>query len=337
MNNSDLLHALKRDWIILRTNPPSNIGTVKIPTLDLDLSLDSGAPKLALTEDGLERLLIPVAKETVLEDNTSGRGIGVFLLDLISSDKKKTFIDLRCLDSRHSDTFMIVVSEIMACIKEGSPPQIAVRDVLNDFRELLRKERTALSREKLLGLIGELTFLCEISNYNPEVIWGWTGPKGTIHDFDFPDVNVEIKSSLRRHGRVARIHGFEQLCPKEANSLFLAHQVFEAGSTSDLTISRLFDRLKQRSVNLHHLSSLLKLTGVEDPNSEELNKEGFRLINRSIYRVTNDFPGITHRSFVTGSPPSGVINCTYDLDLEAAAQFELHEYEVTDLFRQIAS
>ena len=331
MNRSEVLKALEQDWIVLKSESPGVIGSLEFPSLDLDLDFGHGPLRLALTENNLERFLIPVASHTKLYGNIEGHGVGVSIQSFLNSGRTCDFIDIRCLDSRLSGVFITVVFEIIRRLVDGNAPVTAVMNVLNEFRQLLRQKSSSLTDKQLLGLIGELSYLNELSAHSQDAFLGWTGPKGTIHDFTFENIAIEVKSSLKRHGKLATINGFDQLDNSNVVKLLLVYQVFEEGSPSDLTLSSILESLERKGVPESEMLAILARLGIDDPYSPSLNTKSFKLLNRTIYDVEEGFPRIIPSSFQDSILPPGIVNCSYDVDLETATRFVVDEQAIHEL------
>lgn len=88
-----------------------------------------------------------------------------------------------------------------------------------------------LSAEQMCGLFGELWFL---------LIWllprgirrvqNRVGPTGARHDFSWPTITVEAKTTQSARGHVHRISGLDQLDPPCGGDLFLFSLRMREGS-----------------------------------------------------------------------------------------------------------
>jgi len=112
----------------------------------------------------------------------------------------------------------------------------AVDVLLVGMRDLLRRQ-TALSRDKEVGLLGELIVLLNLIEQigTEEALAAWLGASGEEHDFSFPTVDLEVKtttSETRSHW----ISSLTQLVPKLNRDLHLA-SILVTASNADVARS----------------------------------------------------------------------------------------------------
>lgn len=104
---------------------------------------------------------------------------------------------------------------------DGQIPAKAISDTLRAWAALVR-QRTLLSAERQVGLLGELLFFKRIAE---KVGWdaaaaSWLGPDSEEHDFSLSRVDVEVKTT-RNERRIHQIESLTQLRPKLKRPLLL--------------------------------------------------------------------------------------------------------------------
>jgi hypothetical protein len=110
-------------------------------------------------------------------------------------------------------------------------PLAALEETLEVWGRLLAR-RARLSREKEIGLVGELLLLHALATtWTPaQAVASWRGPTGEEHDFGLPTLDLEVKtttSERRRHW----INTATQLVPSPDRELWLTSiQITGAGA-----------------------------------------------------------------------------------------------------------
>jgi hypothetical protein len=115
--------------------------------------------------------------------------------------------------------FACGVADRVQVLHESLPTAVDV--MLVGMRDLLRR-RTVLSREKEVGLLGELLVLRQlIGQLGCEpALAAWLGAVGEEHDFSLPEVDLEVKTTTSE-SRCHWITTLTQLVPKPGRSLRL--------------------------------------------------------------------------------------------------------------------
>lgn len=111
-----------------------------------------------------------------------------------------------------------LVADVIGRLADGENDALSALDAsLGDFEALLAKT-TEMSREKAIGLFGELMVLQEILRSGTCGVASWIGSNRESHDFRMTDRELEVKTTLA-NTRKHYIHGLNQLTPTPGHRL----------------------------------------------------------------------------------------------------------------------
>lgn len=190
------------------------------------------------------------------------------------------------------------------------------------WKSFLSSRSHHLSAEEVRGLFCELSFLLELINRasnSTEAVEAWLGPERSHQDFIFGNKAVEIKSLSGTERSKVRISSEDQL-ESLNDELFL--RIYRLSSLSAA--------LGSQSLNEIVIAVQTRLDEDEaiDAFNRKLVAQGYaplpgydlpKLVITDVksYRVEDDFPRL-----VRAQLPDGVDRITYDIRLEAIADFE---------------
>jgi hypothetical protein len=193
-----------------------------------------------------------------------------------------------------------------------------VKSTLDDWRALFRGDPKALSRESLIGLLGELEVLTNLARQEPiAALESWVGPSKALHDFALNGTSLEVKATSSQDASRVTISSLDQLDPHSANLLYLAvvhlHEE-NAAPTIDDRLRALIDmgvpsyKLIQKVADYGHIFE----SGI---NNQAL----YALREIRYWQVTDAFPGL-RRSDLSESRLAGVEHVKYDLLLASVGE-----------------
>ena len=114
--------------------------------------------------------------------------------------------------------FAVAVSERLLSEKRSALDAVTIE--LECFDDLLA-ERPVLSRERQIGLLGELLFLDRLIQCGGvQMLDGWVGPQNEPHDFRFDMREFEVKTTIAPR-RIHIVNGTEQLIASKDCTLFI--------------------------------------------------------------------------------------------------------------------
>jgi len=186
------------------------------------------------------------------------------------------------------------------------------------WQAFMRPDRSHLTSEEELGLMGELSCLENLITAGVAedvVLSSWVGPDGGIQDFHIGSGAIEVKSTLSQDGFIAKIQSLDQLDDGQRNPMFVIGCRFslsEHGETLPMRVERILTNI----INSQHVADrftlLLLRAGYHKSHAEHYFR---KFTNPEIYiwLVTDAFPRLTQ-----GTVPAGVRSASYSIDLMQA-------------------
>jgi len=146
-------------------------------------------------------------------------------------DTQSRTLTVTCSEPELHRYFYTYICHALEAIREQhQPPVVAFRESWTRTRELL-EQQVVLSRDKQLGLLGELILLSLIAETHRRE-WGvaldsWHRDAQAEHDFAFGSTDVEVKTTSKE-ARVHLIGSLNQLRASPGRRLFLLSLQFSA-------------------------------------------------------------------------------------------------------------
>jgi hypothetical protein len=242
-------------------------------------------------------------------------------------DRRLQTLNVTCSEPELHKYFYAYVCHALELIREQRQPAVlAFRESWVRTRELL-EQQIVLSRDKQLGLLGELVFLSLVAERHAGG-WGaafdsWHRDANAEHDFAFGTADVEVKTTSKE-ARVHMIGSLDQLRASPGRNLFLLSLQFSAapphadGSVSlNEKINEIFGALQARADLSSRFRERLARAGW---NEEHRTHYDHRVIQRSspkIIQVDDKFPRLTPEN-LTGLPNELIIrirSVVYSIDV----------------------
>ena len=269
-----------------------------------------------------------IPKEFISEfytDKTSGLSV-TFKDDY--ADKVRVIISLE--DEKFSDLFIILANDLIELIlnnKDKKKILIKLSNRLNKWKEFLKESKSSnLTKEALIGLVGELIILNQLLKFDPsiETLLAWKGPFGNKNDFIKKNKSMEVKTSIEKTKHTVRISSEFQLDTNEIEFLKLVVVKLDSElpdgkgfNLSDLVT----DILKDKDAEWQGIFKMvIKLAGCSFDNKDLYSTKRFLVNQINIYDVLEDFPKIC------GSELSvNLSDVKYDLNLNGLEKFLLNK------------
>jgi hypothetical protein len=227
-------------------------------------------------------------------------------------DGVKTSLDVASTDPSLTPTFLSLVGEMLSRVDETQDPCIdELMRVLSSWREALSREKRTLSRQRLIGLFGELTVLAHLVEIDPaKAKSAWRGRAGYRYDF-FSSNALEVKAYTGTDSPSVEIHGAHQLDPPVGGSLHLFTLRLEESPQGE-TIADLIERIEALGLPR---GLLFDRSTDESPISVD-DTVAFVVAEERLFHVGPAFPGI--RASILGAKALiAVSRLRYSLLLDA--------------------
>ncbi|MFN7042531.1 MAG: PD-(D/E)XK motif protein [Acidovorax temperans] len=251
-------------------------------------------------------------------------GQGFVVSRLESDGEGLTWLALTRSTYGSTELFAAMVADVAHAMdaERGSDEKRLLRIFLGRIRawqEFMRKGVQTLSAEAEIGLVGELTLLRSFIDAGVPLviaIESWVGPLDGVRDFEIGTGAIEVKTTISATGFPARIGSLEQLDDSERQPLFLAGVRLRQGETGqDLpeVVADIRDIAAGEAEATRLLNDRLIAYGYLDAHADRYIRR-FTLVETRVIEVKGSFPRLT-----PGNVPLGVIEATYQIDLEKVA------------------
>jgi hypothetical protein len=216
--------------------------------------------------------------------------------------------------------FMLVFADKVQIDKIN--PYDAFYTNINRWKELI-SQKTLLSQEKLLGLIGELWLLKRlIEKLGVKSLTSWVGPFGEAHDFRLNNNEIEVKST-RGEKREHIINGANQLTASPNKSLYLLSLIFSrSGNAEEYSLLSLVLECKvllEGNYDYYNKFNRI-LTNVFGINDDHLKlyTEKFQFRRQPALIPIEICPRISEEKFnlLFTNDPNRIIDLNYKIDVE---------------------
>lgn len=237
---------------------------------------------------------------------------------LLHGGTRRNYLDVCCTRPDLRAVFARLAADLVSeAAKAGDDAGSRCAALLDGWRDLFGTMSGTFGRLQAVGLLGELIVLRELSKHETSAIVTWTGPMGGIHDFRHGTKAIEVKATLRRHGRFHTISSLEQLAIPPSGRLAFVSIRLEPVPRGPLSIAGLLRDLTAAGVSASDLAQGVEDAGLKLGSSPELEHECFEQREFALYEVGDDFPRIVPGSFVADALPRGVVALRYDIDISS--------------------
>lgn len=215
-----------------------------------------------------------------------------------------------------------LIVDVLSRVSEGESDCLKALGLsLADFEALLSSFEQ-MTREKVVGLFGEIWVLHSLISQQLATWNCWTGAERQTHDFRIGSVDLEVKTTtanVRRHV----IHGLNQLSCAPGRSLYLISIRLGSGGTNageslNGLIASVRSVLHSNSSGLKSFENSLAEAGY-DPSHSECSVPYVHMAPPMAIMVGTDFPELSH-VWLTGvlgeAPAARIRNVELTLDLE---------------------
>lgn len=219
------------------------------------------------------------------------------------------------------DLFAAVCSDCLRAVIRGEDE--AEDDLLSVFaarlsawRAFLRDQTGALSRNEMIGIIGELLLFGQLLDIGADAPRAWKAPDDGLHDFENAGHSIEVKTSLGG-ARLLHISTLDQLDDAGLTSLHVAHVRLVEASDGE-TLADIADRIETQLSGERARSAFrnaLLRRGLA-PGADDLGPR-VRTAGTDFYAVREGFPRLRR-----GEVALGIADATYQLEVRALTGFQ---------------
>jgi hypothetical protein len=259
-------------------------------------------------------------RPTKTRANKTSRGL-ITQVEAVTVDSRAcTVLSIKLGDDEFAEPFSAfadLLVEDLYSDKSLTGNKLEVETKIGKWVDFFSLSKNQVSRESVLGLIGELHFIDQWLDQKSVSYKSWTGPIGESKDFRGPNLDVEVKVSGSRSGPlVHKISSLDQLQPSESRPLFLFSLRVSLGVNNKRSLEELISRVRENAIFCRDLSAasylaeaLSKFKVLEDiPKAYSR----FEILDEKFFLVHEEFPRIHKESF--SSTPE-ITSIQYEIDL----------------------
>jgi len=233
-------------------------------------------------------------------------------------------IGLTLMESELARNFSVMCYDLAERSKAARSPEAAagiLLRTLDSWAELFRRRgHEGLTREEVLGLVGELLTieaLLNDSSLDPEaLILGWGGPNGDARDIGVNGARVEIKAQRSTGALKLRISSLAQLDDRGDRVFVLLWRLShsETGRSLMDVVRAIQARLELRPLASAEFERKITLSSMSADS--DFSNEPYSVDDRIAYAVATVFPKL-----VPCNVPAGITAAQYDI---AGPELETH-------------
>lgn len=252
-----------------------------------------------------------------IESKPTQDGHSELILTLVDGEQAALFRAL-CRD--------LLDATIQLPVEANTQGAVIVIARIRRWQQLLGKRKNnLLSRQKIIGLVGELLFLENVAlakQSAEEAVRSWRGPYGDEQDFAIGQKIVETKAQLSSADQVIKVSSEAQL-DTNSGEIVVWHQTL-ASTTPDSpgarTLNEHVSTIRQKietasPVALDVFEGGLLAVGYEE--RAEYGHEAWAPVKTRAFEVEDGFPRL-----VPGNVPAGIRKVRYEIPVELCMPFE---------------
>ena len=327
-----MLNSIKNTWEKLEPIRKISKEQFEICPFELSEKLKSDSVLFFINDKNQKGILL---KDDNLETSLPKHGcsrLEIIRQNISIESIENKYIKVTCLEESLNYAFSILVSRILQLLIEGSSPTAATIDSVNELRKLLSRSRGPLPKEEeIIGLTGELIFILSLVEKKPNLWKGWNGPFKASKDFTISDIDVEMKASLQSGDPSITVNNLNQLEPVADRSLFLFHSTLVKNPNGDISVPRLIKKIVEKIEDKDDFINTLFAAGYSTEHEDMWDSFRFSVIEKTSYKVTNDFPRINQNSFINSSIPDSISKIRYDIELNKLNKFKIENKSLINL------
>ena len=166
------------------------------------------------------------------------------------------------------------------------------------------------SENNITSLVGELVAYRYLLKNGIKV--EWKGHKGSRVDLISDNMNVEVKTTVKRYENEITVHGQYQLL-QEGKILKLYFCRLEAEDPLGESVDDIIKELISLGADSFELENTMEKKGFKSGVKER--KIKYKIMELRSYDVDDSFPQITDQSFKNNEMPKGILRIQYTVDL----------------------
>lgn len=281
----------------------------------------------ASTQDGARIIkTLPAEYPAIVIRNNEGYGVAIefndsrdvsekfansrlFTAILIIGGEEKKYLILSCMLDSLRYEFATVCAQFIEPGIDGIDRKNLIAQPLEWWKRWRELLGNAISNKEAYSVIAEMLVLDRIFVNDKSV--EWTAINAGSHDIEGDNNSYEVKSTIKRYGSTITISGQHQLQSKKKLQIYFCR--FEK-SKEGISVNDLVKVLLSHGYDRDKLEKELYQLGYEKGSS--IREVKYKVLEKRIYEVNDEFPKITNTSFKENHIPDSIIQITYTIDLD---------------------
>ena len=223
-----------------------------------------------------------------------------------------------------SNIFKVFISELLpnGVIENKKLFLSTLKNKVLEWRDFFQEvKKTKISRNVIKGLIGELSYLKHLiltdalSNLNC-----WSGPLGARSDFFVNNSRIEVKSTTTTNPVKISISNLKQLEIDSDDLYIVLYELMEneEGLSLKKLIGELESLIENKGLSKSDFYKRLELVGCNSGTIMSTEKDSYKIIRQSKYKVTSEFPRLT-----SCKVPKHLVDVKYSILKDGVKGFEV--------------
>ena len=304
---------------------------------------------IALDSYGSRHFLIPIGEDERFRGDNRSRGITATVRNLRvaaagKNIQERGYIDLYLGDDSGKQIFDVIGRQIAVSLADADKKASdCVKEILSRWRYFWSSPPSGpLSRDEVIGLFAEIWFISRwILPTSPRgLLYGWMGPRGGRHDFEWENISVEVKGTTVIDGTRHWVNGLDQLYSYEGKKLYLFSLKMMDGGTSGITLPSIVRSCLKSVESDPDLSAFMEdslaMIGYSPVHDDVYEIQRFSVIDEALYRIEGRFPRITP-ALLSGVPLHGVEKIRYQINLDGFDELIVTKIPFPNLFQETYS
>lgn len=212
---------------------------------------------------------------------------------------------------QYKNEFATICAQFLDPGKDGEDRQKIIQDPFDWWKNWSNLLGNIFSHSRVYDVLGEMIAFEYLYNSNKDV--KWTAEDKNSHDLETKNHSYEVKSTVLKYANEIEISSQNQLAILENKTLDLMYIKFEK-SQEGITIDEMADKLVQMGYDKIELEKHLSCLGYPVGTLERMN-DRYKVIDKTMYPVDEDFPKIINDNFIGGALPDNISKIKYTVQL----------------------
>lgn len=250
-------------------------------------------------------------------------------------DSTNEFFVLELIDEKFSEHFDELIFSILDKVERAGTKGLAARVYVQTIREwvhFFEHSKRKLTFEDVLGLYGELIVLRRLLELHPKekinTVRGWKGPLKEPRDFAYPDLLIEVKTTIEPKSVVSISNELQLDYPGNEQNLYLALvqvSIDSDGQSLSELVEEMSSVLRVTDDGMRVFLSLLQHVGGSVASFNDYDHHRFKVQSVIVFDAGNSkFPAIRKSEM-----PCGLSKTEYLLETTECEVFRLTNHPLS--------